>query len=184
MPQDTTKGRAGQASAALACVHRATARSLRTIFKDGSSHKDGRTRVTLHLNRMARAAGIDPTGFQIADRWKLYLRAARAQNRASQLGDSTHAAQVQIAVTHAVMTITRAREREREREQRERGQHAQAQIETIRVNTKCNSYAVFGALDGDEVEAVAAPLADLRAGDLVSLWDADERTWLLGRFVG
>jgi hypothetical protein len=184
-------GKTAQADASVRCaqVHRETARTLRAMFKDGSSsQKDGRMRVALHLNRMARAAGIDPTTYEIKARWLLYLRAARALSRAGQSADSAYAKQVQVAVIQTLGTIERRRKWEQEREQeRERAQTQSAPVNTQTIklpnSDERGCYRFLGLQAGDQVEVTAAPVCDLRGGDLIGMWHLKQKSWYLVRFI-
>jgi hypothetical protein len=180
----TTEQDTGQAPVTCAQIHRETARTLRAMFKDGlSSQKDGRMRVALHLNRMARAAGIDPTTYEIKARWLLYLRAARALSRAGKLAASAYAKQVQVAVIKTTQSIERFREWEREREREQSVQSGTATI-TLSKQWEAATLAPFNLAPGDKLELEL--ITDTpRVGETIALKQKEEsRCVTFGNFVG
>lgn len=172
-----------QPLATCADVHRMTARGLRLLFAEGSSFKDGRSAVARHLNVMARAAGINPVTFQIRERWKLYLKAARALRRAGKLDNSSDVRKVQTAVIESLRRIQQSESWARGRRQQGETTTTAATC-TSHVGDNNRGYICFGLEPGDKLELTKLSPADLHVGDLIAMWDERKNKWgVVGRFI-
>jgi hypothetical protein len=167
----------------LAQIHYKAARNLECMYRTTQLSTEAPRRMKqkamLYLNRLAKDAGINTEDMTRRD---IYLAAIRALI-ASRGSDASYPARM-------IQTIAEEWNEESYRlwEQSKAATAATAQPGALKGTTTLDdedhTREVFGMLPGDTLEYEDTNLEDVRAGDLLLVWDCEAKEWLgLGRFV-
>jgi hypothetical protein len=135
-------------------------------------------KATLYLNRLVKDAGINTEDMR---RGEIYLAAIRALI-ASHGSDASYPARM-------IQTVAEEWNKESYRLW-EQSKAAKATAQTgahkgiTTLGDDDHTREVFGMLPGDTLEYEDADIEDVRAGDMLLVWDREAKEWLgLGRFV-
>lgn len=178
-----TKQTEKKSTTRLARIHYRAARNLEDMYRatqlSTEAPRGMKQKATLYLNRLAKDAGINTEGLRRGD---IYLSAIRALI-ASHGSDASYPARM-------IQTIAEEWNEESYRlwEQGKAATAATAQPVvhkgTTQLDDDDHTREVFGMLPGDTLEYEDAKLDDVRAGDLLLVWDREAKEWLgLGCFV-
>lgn len=163
-------------------VHYKAARNLECMYRatqlSTEAPRSMKQRATLYLNRLAKDAGINTEDMR---RGEVYLAAIRALI-ATHGSDASYPARM-------IQTIAEEWSEESYR-QWEQGKAAKAAAQTgarkgtTQLNDDDHTREVFGMLPGDTLEYEDVDIEDVRAGDMLLVWDREAKEWLgLGCFV-
>jgi DNA-binding phage protein len=130
-------------------------------------------RLSLHLNKLAKQAGISREGLTTSES---YLEAIRALVRATGTDANAHASEIQ-KLTDEILSRRRQQERA-----------ATPPTEKQRLTTKVaddnSTYETLGIHAGDKLESEETTVEALCAGDLVAVWDKENDKWAgIGYFL-
>ncbi len=131
-------------------------------------------RLSLHLNKLAKQAGVSREGLTTSES---YLESIRALVRATGTDANAHAGEIQ-KLTDEI--LSRARRQARAQPV----PHTEKQRLIIRVADDCNTYTPLGIHAGDKLESEETTVESLCAGDLVAVWDKENDKWAgIGYFL-
>lgn len=163
-------------------IHYKAARKLENMYRatqlSVAAPRAMKQKATLYLNRLAKDAGIKTEDMR---RGEIYLAAIRALIEAHG-SDASYPARM-------IQTIAEEWNEESYRLW-EQGKAATAAAQpgahkgTTTLDDDDHTREVFGMLPGDTLEYEDTNLDDVRAGDMLLVWDREAKEWLgLGRFV-
>ena len=131
-------------------------------------------RLSLHLNKLAKQAGVSREGLTTSES---YLESIRALVRATGTDANAHASEIQ-KLTDEVL------DRRRRQERAQPVPHTEKQRLTIRVADDNSTYETLGIHAGDKLESEETTVEALCAGDLVAVWDKENDKWAgIGYFL-
>ena len=131
-------------------------------------------RLSLHLNKLAKQAGVSREGLTTSE---AYLESIRALVRATGTDANAHAGGIQ-KLTDEVL------DRRRRLESAQPVPHTEKQRLTIRVADDNSTYEPLGIHAGDKLESEETTVEALCAGDLVAVWDKENDKWAgIGYFL-
>ncbi len=130
-------------------------------------------RLSLHLNKLAKQAGVSREGLTTSDS---YLESIRALVRATNTDANAHAGEIQ-KLTDEILSRRRQQEPAAT-------PPTEKQRLTIKVTDDCDTYTPLGIHAGDKLEGEVTTVEALCPGDLVAVWDKKNDTWAgIGYFL-
>jgi hypothetical protein len=163
-------------------IHYKAARKLENMYRATQLSTEApramKQKATLYLNRLAKDAGINTEDMR---RGEIYLAAIRSLI-ASRGSDASYPARM-------IQTIAEEWNEESYRLwEQSKAAKATAQTGahkgTTTLDDADHTREVFGMLPGDTLEYEDVDIEDVRAGDMLLVWDREAKEWLgLGRFV-
>ena len=130
-------------------------------------------RLSLHLNKLAKQAGVSREGLTTSES---YLESIRALVRATGTDANAHAGEIQ-KLTDEILSRRRQQERAAT-------PPTEKQRLIIRIADNCDTYTPLGIHAGDKLESEETTVEALCAGDLVAVWDKENDKWAgIGYFL-